>query len=96
MSSIKLGAQMLLMKNDIPRELLLKLANNILDASALITEMIDKVHELSKSNSVALNLEILDPKAISFPLLRLRKINTVLMVWILKWGKLFLYEASEL
>lgn len=63
LSSIKLGAQMLLMKNDIPRELLLKLANNILDASALITEMIDKVHELSKSNSVALNLEILDPKS---------------------------------
>lgn len=63
LSSIKLGAQMLLMKNDIPKELLIKLANNILDASVLITEMIDKVHELSKSNSVALNLEILDPKS---------------------------------
>jgi light-regulated signal transduction histidine kinase (bacteriophytochrome) len=62
LSSIRLGAQMLLMKKDISHNLLFKLANNILDASSLITEMIDKVHELSKSSSVALNLEIIDPK----------------------------------
>ncbi|MNK96127.1 Phytochrome-like protein cph1 [compost metagenome] len=61
LSSIKLGAQMILMKNNITTELLHKLATNMLDSSSLISDMLDKVHELSKSNSVALNLELLDP-----------------------------------
>lgn len=62
LSSIQLGAQMILMKKNLSEELLNKLATNILDATSLITEMINKVHELSKSNSVALNLEIIDPR----------------------------------
>lgn len=52
---------MILMKNNITTELLHKLATNMLDSSSLISDMLDKVHELSKSNSVALNLELLDP-----------------------------------
>ncbi|CDS94573.1 ATP-binding protein [Sphingobacterium faecium] len=61
LSSIKLGSQMILMKKNITTEQLHKLANNMLDSSSLISDMLDKVHELSKSNSVALNLELLDP-----------------------------------
>ena len=52
---------MILMKKNITTEQLHKLANNMLDSSSLISDMLDKVHELSKSNSVALNLELLDP-----------------------------------
>ena len=62
LSSIQLGAQMILMKKNLSEELLNRLGTNILEASNLITEMINKVHELSKSNSVALDLEIIDPK----------------------------------
>ncbi|EFK55881.1 ATP-binding protein [Sphingobacterium spiritivorum] len=62
LSSIQLGAQMILMKKNLSEELLHRLGTNILEASNLITEMINKVHELSKSNSVALELEIIDPR----------------------------------
>ncbi|MGJ1431564.1 ATP-binding protein [Sphingobacterium spiritivorum] len=62
LSSIQLGAQMILMKKNLGQELLNRLSTNILEASNLITDMINKVHELSKSNSVELDLEIIDPK----------------------------------
>ncbi|MGJ1364064.1 ATP-binding protein [Sphingobacterium spiritivorum] len=62
LSSIQLGAQMILMKKNLSEELLHRLGTNILEASNLITEMINKVHELSKSNSVALELQIIDPR----------------------------------
>jgi len=62
LSAIRLAAQMILAKNNLPDGLLNKLGANILDATTLITEMIDKVHELSKSNSVALELALIDPR----------------------------------
>lgn len=62
LSSIKLAAQMMLLKDDLPKDLLRKMANNIMDATTLITEMMDKVYQLTQSNSVSFKLELIDPQ----------------------------------
>lgn len=62
LSSIKLAAQMMLLKDDLPKDLLRKMANNIMDATTLISEMMDKVYQLTQSNSVAFKTELIDPK----------------------------------
>lgn len=62
LSSIQLAAQMILLKNDISKELLHKLGENILDTTRLITEMMDKVYQLSQSNYVAFKNELIDPR----------------------------------
>ncbi len=62
LSSIKLAAQMMLMKDDLPKEMLRKMALNIMDATGLITEMMDKVYQLTQSNYVAFKTELIDPR----------------------------------
>ncbi|WP_336828607.1 ATP-binding protein [Sphingobacterium multivorum] len=62
LSSIKLAAQMMLMKDDLPKDMLRKMALNIMDATALITEMMDKVYQLTQSNYVAFKTELIDPR----------------------------------
>ncbi|WP_333577216.1 ATP-binding protein [Sphingobacterium sp. Lzh-3] len=62
LSSIKLAAQMMLMKDDLPKEMLRKMATNIIDATGLITEMMDKVYQLTQSNYVAFKTELIDPR----------------------------------
>ncbi len=62
LSSIKLAAQMMLMKDDFPKDMLRKMALNIMDATALITEMMDKVYQLTQSNYVAFKTELIDPR----------------------------------
>lgn len=62
LSSIKLAAQMMLIKDDLPKDILRKMATNILDATALITEMMDKVYQLTQSNYVAFKTELIDPR----------------------------------
>jgi Bacteriophytochrome (light-regulated signal transduction histidine kinase) len=62
LSSIKLAAQMMLMKDDLPKEILRKMAVNIMDATGLITEMMDKVYQLTQSNYVAFKNELIDPR----------------------------------
>ncbi|WP_313263385.1 ATP-binding protein [Sphingobacterium sp.] len=62
LSSIKLAAQMMLMKDDLPKEMLRKMATNIMDATGLITEMMDKVYQLTQSNYVAFKTELIDPR----------------------------------
>ncbi len=62
LSSIKLAAQMMLMKDDLPKEMLRKMALNIMDATGLITEMMDKVYQLTQSNYVAFKIELIDPR----------------------------------
>ncbi|MDR0265749.1 MAG: GAF domain-containing protein [Sphingobacterium sp.] len=62
LSSIKLAAQMMLIKDDLPKEMLRKMATNIMDATGLITEMMDKVYQLTQSNYVAFKTELIDPR----------------------------------
>ncbi|WP_104381795.1 ATP-binding protein [Sphingobacterium sp. HMA12] len=62
LSSIKLAAQMMLLKDDLPKDLLRKMATNIMDATTLITEMMDKVYQLTQSNSVSFKMELIDPQ----------------------------------
>lgn len=62
LSSIKLAAQMMLMKDDLPKEMVRKMATNIIDATGLITEMMDKVYQLTQSNYVAFKTELIDPR----------------------------------
>jgi len=62
LSSIKLAAQMMLMKDDLPKDMLRKMATNIMDATGLITEMMDKVYQLTQSNYVAFKTELIDPR----------------------------------
>lgn len=63
LSSIKLAAQMILLKDELPKELLHKFASNIMDATELITDMMDKVYQLTQSNHVAFKRELIDPRA---------------------------------
>lgn len=63
LSSIKLAAQMILLKENLPKELLRKMAENIMDATTLITEMLDKVYQLTQSNSVAFKVEMIDTRS---------------------------------
>lgn len=53
---------MMLMKDDLPKEMLRKMATNIIDATGLITEMMDKVYQLTQSNYVAFKTELIDPR----------------------------------
>lgn len=62
LSSIKLAAQMMLIKDNLPKEILRKMATNIMDATGLITEMMDKVYQLTQSNYVAFKTELIDPR----------------------------------
>ncbi|MDR2274797.1 MAG: GAF domain-containing protein [Sphingobacterium sp.] len=62
LSAIKLAAQMMLLKDNLPKDMLHKMANNIMDATTLITEMLDKVYQLTQSNNVAFTMELIDPR----------------------------------
>lgn len=62
LSSIKMAAQMMLIKENLSKDLLNKLATNIMDATSLITEMMDKVYQLTQSNYVAFKTELIDPR----------------------------------
>jgi len=63
LSSIKLAAQMMQIKRDLSMEMLQKLATNIMDATELISEMLDKVYQLTKSTHVDFKIELIDPRA---------------------------------
>jgi len=62
LSSIKLAAQMMLIKDDLSKDMLRKMAKNIMDATGLITEMMDKVYQLTQSNYVTFKTELIDPR----------------------------------
>lgn len=61
LSSIKLSAQLISAKSDLNKELLHKLSTNILDAVDLMSSMMQKVFEFSKTNSYTFEYEIVDP-----------------------------------
>lgn len=63
LTSIQLAVQMLLIKKDMPRELFQKALENILEGTKLMTNMMDKVHSMSKANNVDLVFEPIDPKS---------------------------------
>jgi len=62
LSSIRLAAQMMLVKDDLPKDMLRKMATNIMDATTLMTEMMDKVYQLAQSNYVSFRTELIDPR----------------------------------
>ncbi|MDM1293357.1 GAF domain-containing protein [Sphingobacterium sp. N143] len=63
LSVIQLAAQMLVLHQDASKLKLEKLGKNIIDATTLIREMLDKIYQLSQSNYVALKQELIDPRA---------------------------------
>lgn len=62
LAAIRLAAQVIQKKDNIPPEYLRKLSTNIIDASELIMDMVEKVHQLSKSTSVAFDRELINPR----------------------------------
>ncbi len=62
LSAIKLAGQMI-QKENIPKEMLSKLASNIIEASGVIEDMLEKVYELNKASQVVLKKELIDPRA---------------------------------
>lgn len=62
LSAVKLAAQMIQQKEDMPKEMLRSLSTSILDAAGVINDMLDKVYELNQSSRVALKTELIDPR----------------------------------
>ena len=62
LTSIQLAAQMFIRKNDMSEELKLKLAENIIESSKLINDLMDKVYKMSQVNNVEFTFESIDPK----------------------------------
>lgn len=62
LSAIKLAGQMI-HKEQMPKEMLAKLAANIIEASGVIEDMLEKVYELNKASQVVLKKELIDPRA---------------------------------
>jgi len=57
LSSIKLGAQMILQRKDLSPELLEKIALNMLDAVELMNNMMNMIYDFSKAKSFAIKIE---------------------------------------
>ncbi|WDF46028.1 ATP-binding protein [Chryseobacterium sp. KACC 21268] len=61
LTSIQLSAQMFIRKKDMPDALRLKLAENIIESSKLINDMMDKVYKMSQVTNIEFELELIDP-----------------------------------
>ena len=62
LTSIQLSAQLIASKKDLSEERRLKMAENIIEGSKLITEMIDKVYMISSGTHVKFEFETIDPE----------------------------------
>lgn len=62
LTSIQLSAQMLIHKKEISKELVAKMAENILEGTRLINDMMDKVYKMSQVSSIEFNFELIDPQ----------------------------------
>lgn len=63
LAMIKLSAQMMLSREEDKSSMFYKLASNILDSSHLMAEMMDKVYDLSQSNYIHFELELINPQS---------------------------------
>jgi len=57
LTSIQLSAQMFLRKKEMSDDLKLKLAENIIESSKLINDMMDKVYKMSQVSNVEFDFE---------------------------------------
>jgi light-regulated signal transduction histidine kinase (bacteriophytochrome) len=62
LTSIQLSAQMFLRKKEMSDDLKLKLAENIIESSKLINDMMDKVYKMSQVSNVEFDFELIDPQ----------------------------------
>lgn len=62
LTSIQLSAQLIASKKDLSEERRLKMAENIIEGSKLITEMMDKVYKISSGTHVKFEFETIDPE----------------------------------
>lgn len=63
LSTIKLASQMIGIRDNLPQEFLKKLGVNVLNATVLIEDLISRVDDLSKLNTVELNRKLIDPRS---------------------------------
>lgn len=62
LTSIQLSAQLIASKKDLSEERRLKMAENIIEGSKLITEMMDKIYKISSGAHVEFEFETIDPE----------------------------------
>lgn len=63
LTSIQLSAQLIAAKNDLSEEMRLKMAENIIEGSKLITEMMDKTYKISQATQVEFEFETIHPES---------------------------------
>lgn len=62
LAMIKLSADMIIKREEDKKSIKSKLANNIIDSSKLMTEMMDRINELSQSNYINFKFERINPR----------------------------------
>nr|WP_315033075.1 ATP-binding protein [uncultured Chryseobacterium sp.] len=62
LAMIKLSADMMMKREKDKNSIMYKLANNIIDSSKLMTEMMDRINELSQSNYINFEFEMINPQ----------------------------------
>lgn len=63
LTSIQLSAQLMAAKTNLSQEMRLKMAENIIEGSKLITEMMDKTYKISQTTQVEFDFETIHPES---------------------------------